>query len=87
MAFPSNPWESGPGSGSRGRGHRGRLFELVDGEDGEDDNGMNTVLPGMLNNLDIFGGSTNSGEEIDIEAIGLGLGIGLNGNIGDRFSK
>ena len=88
MAFPSNPWESAPASGRRGGGHRGRLFELVDGEDGEDDNGMNTVLPGMLNNLnmDMFGGTTNSSEEVDIEAISL-MGIGMNGNSGERFSK
>jgi ankyrin repeat protein len=87
MAFPSNPWESAPASGRRGGGHRGRLFELVDGEDGEDDHGMSTVLPGMLNNLnmDMFGGSTNSSDEIDIEAISL-MGIGLNGNLGERFS-
>eukprot|EP00986_Skeletonema_menzelii_P009479 scaffold4332_cov143-Skeletonema_menzelii.AAC.3 len=88
IAFPSNPWESTPASGRRGGGHRGRLFELVDGEDGEDDQGMNTVLPGMLDNLnmDMFGGSTNSGDDIDIEAISL-MGIGLNGNLGERFSK
>ena len=68
MAFPSNPWpwESAPASGRRGGGHRGRLFELVDGEDGEDDQGMSAVLPGMLDNLnmDMFGGNTNSGEMI-----------------------
>ena len=84
MAFPSNPWESSaPASGRRGGGHRGRLFELVDGEDGEDDQGMSTVLPGMLNNLnmDMFGNGTNNGDEIDIEAISL-MGIGLNGNLG-----
>ncbi|KAL7444487.1 hypothetical protein ACHAXM_009346 [Skeletonema potamos] len=88
MTFPSNPWESAPASGRRGGGHRGRLFELVDGEDGEDDHGMNSVLPGMLNNLnmDMFGGNTNSSDEIDIEAISL-MGIGLNGNLGERFSK
>lgn len=88
VAFPSNPWESAPASGRRGGGHRGRLFELVDGEDGEDDQGMSTVLPGMLDNLnmDMFGGSTNSGDDIDIEAISL-MGIGLNGNLGERFSK
>lgn len=88
ISFPSNPWESTPASGRRGGGHRGRLFELVDGEDGEDDQGMNTVLPGMLDNLnmDMFGGSTTSGDDIDIEAISL-MGIGLNGNLGERFSK
>eukprot|EP00577_Skeletonema_sp_RCC1716_P001762 CAMPEP_0113427386 /NCGR_PEP_ID=MMETSP0013_2-20120614/31273_1 /TAXON_ID=2843 ORGANISM="Skeletonema costatum, Strain 1716" /NCGR_SAMPLE_ID=MMETSP0013_2 /ASSEMBLY_ACC=CAM_ASM_000158 /LENGTH=1790 /DNA_ID=CAMNT_0000315807 /DNA_START=47 /DNA_END=5419 /DNA_ORIENTATION=- /assembly_acc=CAM_ASM_000158 len=88
MAFPSNPWESAPASGRRGGGHRGRLFELVDGEEGEDDQGMSTVLPGMLNNLnmDMFGGSTNSGDDIDIEAISL-MGIGMNANLGERFSK
>ena len=68
----------GGGAGNRGRGHRGRLFDLVGEEDAEEDQGMN-ILP-MLDSLnvdDMFGHS-NTNEDIDIEAISL-MGIGLNG--------
>ena len=49
-------------------GRMNRLAHAVAGEDGEDDQGMSAVLPGMLDNLnmDMFGGSTNSGDDIDI---------------------
>ena len=80
----ANPWGGGAihrnGSGSSGRGHRGRLFELVGDGETEEDQGMNSILPGMLESLDMnmFGGS-NTSDEVDIEAISL-MGIGLNRN-------
>jgi len=81
----ANPWggsainHNGSG-GSSGRGHRGRLFELVGDGEAEEDQGMNSILPGMLEslNMNMFGGS-NISDEVDIEAISL-MGIGLNRN-------
>jgi hypothetical protein len=77
VPLSSNPWGGGGNRG--GRGHRGRLFDLVGDEDAEEDQGMNNILPGMLDSLNInmFGGS-NTNDEVDIEAISL-MGIGLNG--------
>ena len=79
----SNPWGGGGNRG--GRGHRGRLFELVGDEDAEEDQGMNSILPGMLDSLNInmFGGS-NTNHEVDIEAISL-MGIGLNGGMNGSY--
>jgi hypothetical protein len=73
--FATNPFAVA-GGGNRGRGHRGRLFDLVGEEDADDDQGMN-ILP-MLDslNMDDMFGSTNTNEEIDIEAL---MGFGLNG--------
>jgi hypothetical protein len=73
--FATNPFAVA-GGGNRGRGHRGRLFDLVGEEDADDDQGIN-ILP-MLDslNMDDMFGSTNTNEEIDIEAL---MGFGLNG--------
>jgi len=77
----SNPWGAGAAAAgdNRGRGHRGRLFELVGDEDTEEDHGMDSILPGMFDGLgmNMFGRS-NTNDEVDIEAISL-MGIGLNG--------
>ena len=90
-AVSSNPWEGGGSSTNRGggaaRGHRGRLFELVgDGEAEEEQDGMNNLLPGMLDSFDMnmFGGN-NANNEVDIEAISL-MGIGLNGSGNNNVS-
>ena len=82
-SLSSNPWEGGSGGGGNrggGRGHRGRLFDLVGDEEAEEEqDGMNNLLPGMLDlDMNMFGGSNTNGE-VDIEAISL-MGIGLNGN-------
>ena len=82
-SLSSNPWEGGSGGGGNrggGRGHRGRLFDLVGDEEAEQEqDGMNNLLPGMLDlDMNMFGGSNTNGE-VDIEAISL-MGIGLNGN-------
>lgn len=87
----ANPW--GGGGGNRGgigsgRGHRGRLFELVGDEEAEEDQGMSIILPGMLDSLNInmFGG-INTNDEVDIEAIslmGIGLNSGMNGGMNGR---
>jgi len=85
----SNPWGAGGGGGgNRGRGHRGRLFELVGDEDAEEDQGMNNILPGMLDslNMNMFGSIPNTNDEVDIEAISL-MGIGLNGVMNSNYSK
>eukprot|EP00571_Detonula_confervacea_P013236 CAMPEP_0172297510 /NCGR_PEP_ID=MMETSP1058-20130122/503_1 /TAXON_ID=83371 /ORGANISM="Detonula confervacea, Strain CCMP 353" /LENGTH=1884 /DNA_ID=CAMNT_0013006671 /DNA_START=109 /DNA_END=5763 /DNA_ORIENTATION=- len=77
----SNPW--GGAGGNRGRGHRGRLFELVGDEDAEEDQGMDNILPGMLDGLGVnMFGSSNTNDEVDIEAISL-MGFGLNGAMGN----
>lgn len=71
VPLSSNPW--GPsGGGNRGIGHRGRLFELVGDEEAEEDQGMNNILPGMLDslNMNMFGSIPNN-DEVDIEAISL----------------
>jgi hypothetical protein len=67
-------------TGNRGRGHRGRLFDLVGEEDTEEDQGMN-ILPMLdgLNMDNMLFGNSNTNEDIDIEAISL-MGIGLNSN-------
>ena len=76
VSVSSNPWEAqGDGGGSdfnRGRGHRGRLFDLVGDEgEAEEDQGINTLLPGMLDSLDMnMFGSTGTSDE---EAISLML--------------
>lgn len=82
--FASNPFAIGGGA-NRGRGHRGRLFELVGEEEAEEDQGM-SILPGMLNNFDMSMFSSNTQDDVDIEAISL-MGIGghaLNGNMGNH---
>ncbi|KAL7472551.1 hypothetical protein ACHAXS_012928 [Conticribra weissflogii] len=82
--FASNPFAIGVGN-TRGRGHRGRLFELVGEEETEEDQGM-SILPGMLNNFDMSMFSSNTQDEVDIEAISL-MGIGghaLHGNMGNH---
>jgi hypothetical protein len=86
VPLSSNPW-GGAGGNRAGRGHRGRLFELVGDEDAEEDQNMNNILPGMLDslNMNMFGGSTAS-DEVDIEAISL-MGIGLNGATNSNYSK
>jgi len=102
VPLSSNPWgatggvsvDSGYGDNSyRGRGHRGRLFELV-GDEGEvdEDQVMNNILPGMFDslnmdsmNMNMFG-STTTNDEVDIEAISL-MGIGLNGTINSNFNQ
>lgn len=83
--LPSNPWGNDGNRG--GRGHRGRLFELVGDVDVEEDHGMNSLLPGMLDslNMSMFGGS-NPNDEVDIEAISL-MGIGLNGAMNNSYQK
>jgi len=75
VPLSSNPW--GPSGGNRGRGHRGRLFELVGDEEAEEDHGMNNILPGMLDslNMNMFGSIPNTNDEIDIDGI-----FGLLGN-------
>ena len=82
----SNPWGNGGNRG--GRGHRGRLFELVGDVDVEEDQGMNNLLPGMLDslNMSMFGDSTSSNDEVDIEAISL-MGIGLNGAMNSNYQQ
>ncbi|KAL9185258.1 hypothetical protein ACHAXT_003035 [Thalassiosira profunda] len=99
MPVSSNPWGGDGGGraatavhapGGRG-GHRGRLFDLVGEEDGADDQ-FHSVLPGMLDSLNMngvfggtfggngtggFGGNAGGSGEVDIEAISL-MGIGLN---------
>jgi hypothetical protein len=85
--FAANPFAApagGANTGNRGRGHRGRLFDLVGEEDADDDQGMN-ILP-MLDglNMDDMFGSSNTNEDVDIEAISL-MGIGLNGASLNRF--
>ena len=71
------PLSNGAGFAAQGGGggvrpRRGRLFDLID--DGEEDNNAD-VVSGMLSNLDVF--KNNPSQEIDIEAISLGLmGIG-----------
>jgi ankyrin repeat protein len=83
VPLSSNPWGGGGNRG--GRGHRGRLFELVGDEDADEDHDMNSILPGMLDslNMNMFGGS-NTNEEVDIEAISL-MGIGLNGDMNGSY--
>lgn len=73
------------GNRGGGRGHRGRLFELVGEGEAEEDQGM-SILPGMLDSLNVnmFGGSSTS-DEVDIEAISL-MGIGLNGGM-NRYNQ
>lgn len=69
--------------GNRGRGHRGRLFELVGDEDVEEDQGMENILPGMLDGLGVnMFGNSSANDEVDIEAISL-MGFGLNGGMGN----
>ncbi len=84
-APPSNPW--GNDGNRSGRGHRGRLFELVGDVDVEEDQGMNSLLPGMLDslNMSMFGGN-NANDEVDIEAISL-MGIGLSGTMNSNYQK
>ena len=63
-----------PGGQRRTGPRRGRLFDLVDDDGGEEDN-LNDVVSGMLGtlNVDLF---QNSGvQDVDIEAISL-MGIG-----------
>lgn len=96
VPLSSNPWGPGGGNqgggnqggGNRGRGHRGRLFELVGEEEAEEDQGMNNILPGMLDslNMNMFGNIPNSNDEVDIEAISL-MGIGLNGAMNSNYNK
>jgi hypothetical protein len=71
--------QSGPGSRSS-RPARGRLFDLVDDDGGDDEHGTADVVSGMLGNLnmdDLFSHqpSKSANGEIDIEAISL-MGIG-----------
>lgn len=73
--------QGAPGSRSS-RPARGRLFDLVDDDGGDDDHGTADVVSGMLGNLnmdDLFSNQPNksSNGEIDIEAISL-MGIGPN---------
>ncbi|KAL3914111.1 MAG: hypothetical protein SGILL_006232 [Bacillariaceae sp.] len=71
-SFASNP---SPGGQRRPGGpRRGRLFDLVDNDGGEEDT-MNDVVSGMLGtfNVDLF--QNSGGQDIDIEAISL-MGIG-----------
>jgi ankyrin repeat protein len=72
-AFSNSPGDpDGGGIGIRPR--RGRLFDLID--DGEFDNNAE-VVSGVLQNLDASLFKDPSSQDIDIEAIGLGfLGIG-----------
>ncbi len=82
---PSNPW--GNDGNRSGRGHRGRLFDLVGDVDVEEDQGMNSLLPGMLDSLSMsmFGGN-NANDEVDIEAISL-MGIGLSGTMNSNYQN
>ncbi|KAL7540429.1 hypothetical protein ACHAXR_010103 [Thalassiosira sp. AJA248-18] len=77
VPLSSNPWGGqGAGGNNRGRGHRGRLFELVGDEgDTEEDQNMNNILPGILEGLGMF---RTTSEEDDIEALRL-MGIGERG--------
>eukprot|EP00580_Thalassiosira_gravida_P020982 CAMPEP_0201678026 /NCGR_PEP_ID=MMETSP0494-20130426/45409_1 /ASSEMBLY_ACC=CAM_ASM_000839 /TAXON_ID=420259 /ORGANISM="Thalassiosira gravida, Strain GMp14c1" /LENGTH=998 /DNA_ID=CAMNT_0048161115 /DNA_START=30 /DNA_END=3026 /DNA_ORIENTATION=- len=88
VPLSSNPWGQGGGGNNRGRGHRGRLFELVGDEEVEEDQGMSNILPGMLDslNMNMFGSIPNTNDEVDIEAISL-MGIGLNGAMNSNYHQ
>ncbi|KAL3921142.1 MAG: hypothetical protein SGILL_002904 [Bacillariaceae sp.] len=80
---------SSPGGQRRPGPRRGRLFDLVDDDGGEEDN-MNDVVSGMLGtlNVDLF---QNSGvQDVDIEAIslmGIGGSAGPSNNLQPRSSS
>jgi hypothetical protein len=79
---------SSPGGQRRSAPRRGRLFDLVDDDGGEEDN-MNDVVSGMLGtlNVDLF---QNTGvQDVDIEAIslmGIGGSTGPSNNLQPRSS-
>lgn len=63
-----------PNNDSATRSRRGRLFDLVDDVD-EDNDDQVDIVSGMLNTLDMNMFTSNASTDIDIEAISL-MGIG-----------
>jgi len=67
------------------RGHRGRLFELVD--DGEEENPNDVdVMSGLLNNVDLF--QSNASQDVNIDDIIFGgASIGGSASTGTRTTS